>query len=89
MNITIGLYHFYYNEVIIKMPFEIERETEKCYFTKGSRYYKSDIGKPVLRYASSYPYIEVVMVDADEEALREKLGQWFTDKAYEVWKIRE
>lgn len=88
MNITTAIYSFYYNEAIIKVPFEIERETDKCYFTKDKRYLKQDIGKPVLRHSSSYPYIELVMVDADEEALRDGLSKWFTDKAYEVWKIK-
>ena len=88
MNITIAIYSFYHNKVIIKAPFKIERETEKCYFTKDGRYLKEDIGKPIMKYPTSYPYIEIVMIDADEETLRDGLSKWFTDKAYEVWKIK-
>ena len=89
MNITIAVYSFHLNKVIIKTPFKIERETDKCYFTKDSRYLKADIGKPMIKYPTSYPYIELVMIDADEETLRDELSKWFTDKACEIWKIRE
>lgn len=89
MNITSIVYTFHNNEVIVKVPFEIVKETEKCFFTKsGCRYLKSEIGKLFLRSATTYPYIELVMIDADEETLREELSKWFTDKAYEVWKIK-
>lgn len=84
MNITIAIYSFYLNNVIIKKPFKIERETDKCYFTKDARFLKADIGKPIMKYPNSYPYIEVVMIDADEETLREELRKWFTDKACEI-----
>lgn len=89
MNITIVIYSFHLNKVIIKTPLKIERETDKCYFTKDRRYLKEEIGKPMIKYPTSYPYIELVMIDADEETLRDGLSKWFTDKAYEVWKIRE
>lgn len=87
MNITIGIYSFHLNKVIIKVPFEIVKETEKCYFTNECRYLKSEIGKPILKSATAYPYIELVMVDAKEEILRDKLSKWFSDKAYYIWKI--
>lgn len=90
MNITSIVYAFYNNEVIVKAPFEIVRETEKCFFTKnGCRYLKDQIGKPYLRSATQYPYIELVMVDASEETLRAGLSKWFTDKACQVGKIKE
>ena len=84
MNITIGIYSFHHNRVIIKVPFEIIRETGKCYFTKECRYLKSEIGKPILKSTTTYPYIELVMVDADEETLRSGLSEWFSDKATEI-----
>lgn len=87
MNITIVIYSFYHNEVIVKIPFKIERETEKCYQTADRRYLKSEIGKPILRYPTQYPYIELVMVDADEATLREELSKWFSNKAYEIRKM--
>ena len=90
MNITSIVYAFHNNEVIVKVPFEIVRETEKCFFTKnGCRYLKNEIGKPFLKSATQYPYIELVMVDADEEILRNGLSKWFTDKACQVGKIKE
>ena len=85
MNITSIIYAFHNNEVIVKAPFEIVRETEKCFFTKnGCRYLKWEIDKPFLKSATQYPYIELVMIDADEETLREGLSQWFTNKARQV-----
>lgn len=84
MNITIIIYTFHTGKVIVKVPFEIVRETEKCFFTEHSRYLKSEIGEPVLKSVTNYPYIELVMVDADEKTLREELSKWFTDKANEI-----
>ena len=88
MNITIAVYIFHNNQVIIKNPFEIIKETDKCYFTKRARFLKDSIGKPILKSATTYPYIELVMVDANEETLREELSKWFTKKAFEVWSMK-
>ena len=85
MNLTSIFYVFYNNEVIVKAPFEIVRETEKCFFTKsGCRYLKDEIGKPFLKSKTQYPYIELVMVDADEETLRNGLSKWFANKARQI-----
>ena len=89
MNITIAIYSFHYNEVWVKVPFEITRESEKCYYVGNgnhyTRYLKSEINKPILKSVTNYPYIELVMVDADEETLREELSKWFTNKAHEIF----
>lgn len=87
MNITSALYLFSTNKVIIKVPFEIKKETEKCYFTKESRYLKSEIGKPILKSPTIYPYIELVMIDASEDILRQRLAQWFINKVNEIGNI--
>lgn len=85
MNITIICYQFNERKAIVKVPFEIVRETEKCFFTKqGNRYLKSEIGRPILKSATQYPYIELVMVDADEETLRKELSKWFTNEAARI-----
>lgn len=90
MNITSIVYAFHNNEVFVKAPFEIVKETEKCFFTKnGCRYLKDEIGKPYLKSATQYPYVELVMVDANEEILRTGLSKWFTDKARQIGKIKE
>lgn len=89
MNITMAVYSFHQNKVIIKVPFEIVKETNKCYFTKNARFLKEEIGSPILKSATTYPYIELVMVDANEETLRETLSKWFTHKAFEVWSMAE
>ena len=90
MNITSIYYTFHNDKVIVKIPFKIVKETENCFFTEsGARYLKSEIGNPTLKSRTQYPYIELIMIDADEETLREGLSGWFTDKAYEVWKIRD
>lgn len=84
MNITSAFYLFATNRVIIQDPFEIQSETEKCYFTKGRRHLKSEIGKPIFKSPTTYSYIELVMIDADEETLRQRLAQWFLNKANEI-----
>lgn len=85
MFIRQAIYSFNNNNVIVKVPFDIERETEKCYYTKHGRYLKSEIGIPMLKSTTQYPYVEVVMIDATEEMLRSKLGEWFTERAVKIW----
>lgn len=87
MNITSAIYLFHGNRVVIKKPFEIIQETDKCYFVDGRRYLKSEIGKPILKSTTSYPYIELVMIDADERKLRAVLSEWFNDMAFRVWNM--
>ena len=87
MNITSIYYTFHNNKVIVKIPFKIVRETENCYFTEHGRYLKSEIGEAVLKSRTQYPYIELIMADADEETLRAELSKWFTNKANEVIKM--
>ena len=84
MNITMIIYIFHSDKVIVKAPFEIVSETEGCFFTEHGRYLKSGIGEPVLRFAAAYPYIELVMIDADEKILRKKLSEWFINRAQRV-----
>lgn len=84
MNITTIVYAFHNNETIVKTPFEIVKETEKCFFTKHGRYLKSELNVPILKSSTIYPYIELVMIDATEEVLREKLSEWFTNKAHQI-----
>lgn len=87
MNITVAYYYFHQNNVAFK-TFKVDKETHKCYFANGRRYSKDEIGMPIIKYISSYPYIELIMVDASEETLRDGLSKWFSDKAYQVWKIK-
>lgn len=85
MNITSIYYQLYGGKTIVKVPFKIVRETEKCFFIEpGNRYLKSEIGEPILRSATQYPYIELVMVDADEATLRNELSKWFIDEAARI-----
>lgn len=84
MNITTIIYAFHGNDTVVKVPFEIIKETEKCFFTKHGRYLKSEINRPILRSSTAYPYIELVMIDATDEVLREKLSGWFTSKANQI-----
>lgn len=85
MNITIGVYTFHNNEVIIQDSFKVTKETEKCYFSDRYRFLKSEIGVPTLKSATAYPYIELAMVDADKVALKRGLSSWFARKALDVW----
>lgn len=84
MNITSAVYLFHTNQVIIKNKFEIIEETKAYYYTKGRRYPKLEIGKAILKSATTYPYIEIFMVDEDEERLREELSRWFYNKGQDV-----
>lgn len=84
MNITIAVYYIQNGHVVIKKPFEVERETPKCLFTKDARYLKSELNIPKLKSSTIYPYIEVVMVDADEQTLRDVLATWFEIEAIRV-----
>lgn len=84
MNITSAVYLFYTNQVIIKDQFEIIKETKSYYYTKGRRYPKSEIGRAFLKSATTYPYIEIFMVDEDEERLREELNRWFYNKGQNI-----
>ena len=84
MNITTAVYLFDIDEVIVKVPFEIVKETKLCYFTNNGRYMKTKMNKPILKSATNYPYVEIHMVDADEVTLRNELSNWFTDKAMEI-----
>lgn len=84
MNITTIIYAFHGDDTVVKVPFEIIKETEKCFFTKHGRYLKSEINVPILRSSTAYPYIELVMIDATDEVLREKLSKWFANKADEI-----
>ena len=88
MNIKIAYYYFNNNSVSF-LTKKIEKETDKCYFADRRRYSKDEIGIPLIKYISNYPYIELVMIDANEEDLRDGLAKWFNDKAYQVWKVRD
>lgn len=84
MNITIAVYYIQNGHVVIKKPFEVERETPKCLFTKTARYLKSELNIPKLKSPTMYPYIEVAMVDADEQTLRDVLSVWFETEAERI-----
>lgn len=85
MNITSIYYLIHDCKVIVKVPFKIVRETDKCFFIEqGNRYLKSEIGKPILKSGAQYPYIELVMIDADEATLRKELSKWFTNEAVRI-----
>ncbi len=83
-NITTILYYISDNKVVVKVPFAIVRETPNYYYTAHGRYLKSEMGIPFKKSASSYPYIELNMVDADEQTLRRELSKWFEKRAKEI-----
>lgn len=89
MNIIIAKYSLVYDDFYIGEPFEIKKETEKCYWsgiTKsgagvGTRILKEEVGKVRHLDKTSYPYLEVAMIDATEQEIKEKLAEWFRKKA--------
>ena len=87
MNITLIYYVFHTNQVIVKPPIEIVKETGRCFITRYNRFLKSEIGTPILKSKTSYSYIELIMVDADEATLRERLASWFHNKGIEIMEL--
>jgi len=81
MTITTAVYSFHYDKLYIKARRKVVKETANCYFVKNGRFYKDELNKPAIKSTTSYPYVVVNMLDADEETLRNKLSQWFAEKA--------
>lgn len=84
MNITSAIYSIARNKVVIKQPFEITDETKKVYYVGCHRYLKEEIGRPILRSITNYPYVEITMIDATESELRKALSDWLIDRAFKV-----
>ena len=90
MNITMATYDFNGCGLCIKEPFEIVRETAKCYFVKTKygqyRFLKSDIGVLKHNMSDYCPHLKIIMIDATEEELRKKIAEWFEQKANNIRK---
>ena len=89
MKISRIYYSFHNDQVIVKAPFEVEiiKETEKSYITNKGNFVKKDIGVVKHLSKTSYPYLELTMIDADEKELRYELSRWFDEKALRVWRM--
>ena len=92
MNITMATYSFSGYGLSIKNNLEITRETDKCYFTKTEykhrefRFLKEEIGKVKHMTRDNCPYLEIAMIDATKEEIKEKLAEWFERKANKIRK---
>lgn len=90
MYITMATYDFNGYGLCIKDRFEIVRETEKCYFAKTGRgehrFLKSDIGELKHNVSDYCPHLKLILIDATEEELREKIAQWFDKQANRIRK---
>lgn len=84
MNITIAIYDFKSGSIYVKRPFEVIKETSKCYYTEHSRYRKDEMDKPILKSETAYPYIQITMLDASIEVLVAKLSKWFEEMAQSI-----
>lgn len=88
MNIIIARYKLAYDSLCFLEPIPVKRETEKCYWSRedccGTRVLKSEIGVVKHKDVTTYPYLEVKMIDATEEELRDKIAEWFTERANEI-----
>lgn len=89
MNITVAAYNFSdYCGLTIWKPLEITKETPKCYFAKSKygerRFLKDEIGKVQHYDNNEFPFIRIVMIDATEEELRDKIAEWFIERANEI-----
>ena len=85
MNICIMVYNFVRDEIYVKRAFPITRETEKCYWCKTGldemKILKSELGIAKHLSTAHYPYLLVKMIDTPEEELRNKIAEWFENKA--------
>lgn len=93
MNIMVAGYTFSNGIPFVWEPLEVTRETKKCYFTKAvgnteNRFLKDEIGKVQYHTCDQWPYIKVAMIDATEEELREKLAEWFEQRANKIRKTK-
>lgn len=90
MNITMATYDFNGYGLCIKQPFEIVRETAKCYFAMTKygehRFLKSDIGVLKHNMSDYCPHLKIIMIDATEEELKNKIAEWFEQKANDIRK---
>ena len=93
MNITMATYSFSGYGLNIN-TFEITKETEKCYFTKSKykyseyRFLKDELGQIQHMTSNHCQYLKIAMVDATGEELKEKLAQWFENKANQMRKTK-
>lgn len=79
-------YYFDIDTVRISGPIDVVDETGEYYVTNTVWVLKSDINK--VKYTGfADPSLEVTMVNATEEQLRDALSKWFSDKSYKVWKM--
>ena len=83
-------YSFCNDTFSITKPYEIIRETEKCYFVKDGngeyRFIKAEIGKPIMKNFTDHPHIMLTMIDTDANTMKEVLAGWFTDRAENILK---
>ena len=90
MNITMATYDFNGYGLCLKDPFEIVRETEKCYFAMTKygehRFLKSDIGKFKHIKSDNCPYLKIIMIDATREELKNIIAEWFEKEANAIRK---
>lgn len=87
MDITRARYDLVKCNYYIIKPFPVVSETEKCYWSGekcGVRILKEEVGKVKHLSTTSYPYLEVAMIDATETELKEKLAEWFEQKANKI-----
>ena len=85
MRITNIWYRFCDEYISISDPIEIVKETDKTFIgINGERISKSQVGTPMLKSKTYYPFVDLYMIDADETTLRERLASWFRDKGLEI-----
>lgn len=92
MNITMATYDFNGYGLCIKEPFEIVKETEKCYFAMTKygkhRFLKSDIGVLKHNTANYCPHLKIIMIDATKDELTNIFAECFEKEANRLRKIK-
>ena len=81
MKIIRMTYSFWFDRLYISKPFKVIKETEKCYYIDDTyRYLKSEVGEPIIKYCNDDPYVDLKMIDTDEETMKKVMASWFQDK---------
>ena len=71
------LYVIHSHILLMEESEPVIKETNCFYKTKRHQYRKEDLGKAQLKSGTSYPYVDVAILDGTEEDARRLLKDWF------------
>lgn len=68
---------------------QVLKETNCFYNTMRHRYAKEILGKAQLKSRTSYPYVEVAVLDGTEEDARRLLREWFENRGNLILEMKK